>query len=166
MENLLDIVADILLANTKYVAQDGKLLKAKVYEDTMALDKDLLALLLSNKTIKKHFFAKVDDILVFDKQKFAWFMESKEFLPDSYTSYTNKIGLTKHNSFLNKINDVVLDFPYKDCMLAGGQDKDEQKRSEIFYHEIISQQQISRMLAPKVFTSVKKYTMGGGRNQF
>lgn len=91
-------------------------------------------------------------------------MESKEFLPDSYTSYTNKIGLTHNGNFISQTNDVVLDFPYKDCVLEGGQDKDDQKRSEIFYNETIASDEISRMLAPKVFTNAKRYTAVGEKD--
>lgn len=97
----------------------------------------------------------------FDKQGFAWFIESKEFLPDSYTKYTNKIGLTNGGDFISKSNDVVLDFPYKDCILEGGQDKEDQKRKEIFYNETIASDEISKMLAPKVFTNAKRYTKDG-----
>lgn len=147
--------------NSKYVSDDGKLLKATVYSDVMMMDRELLSLLLSNEEIKQSFFEKVNETLIFDKQKFAWFIESKEFLPDSYTRYTNKIGLTHNGNFISKSNDVVLDFPYKDCVLEGGQDKDEQKRKEIFYNEIIASDAITKMLAPKVFTKAKRYTKDG-----
>lgn len=46
-------------------------------------------------------------------------------------------------------------------MLEGGQDKDDQKRKEIFYNEIIASDEISSMLAPKVFTNAKRYTKDG-----
>ena len=170
MKNIFDTVAELLLTNDKYKAEDGKLLKAVVYSDVMAMSEDLLSLLISNEDVKEAFFKDVQGTLVFDKQKFAWFMESKEFLPDSYTSYTNKIGLTHNGSFISQTNDVVLDFPYKDCILEGGQDKDDQKRNEIFYNETIASDEISRILAPKVFTNAKRYTAvskndigGGGR---
>lgn len=164
MKNIFDTVADLLLTNDKYKAEDGKLLKAVVYSDVMAMNETLLTLLLSNKDVKETFFKDVQGTLVFDKQKFAWFMESKEFLPDSYTSYTNKIGLTHNGNFISQTNDVVLDFPYKDCVLEGGQDKDDQKRSEIFYNETIASDEISRMLAPKVFTNAKRYTAVGEKD--
>lgn len=164
MKNIFDTVAELLLTNDKYKAEDGRLLKAVVYSDVMAMSKDLLPLLLSNEDVKETFFKDVQGTLVFDKQKFAWFMESKEFLPDSYTSYTNKIGLTHNGSFISQTNDVVLDFPYKDCVLEGGQDKDDQKRSEIFYNETIASDEISRMLAPKVFTNAKRYTAVGEKD--
>lgn len=164
MKNIFDTVADLLLTNDKYKADDGKLLKAVVYSDIMAMNDTLLTLLLSNEDVKETFFKDVQGTLVFDKQKFAWFMESKEFLPDSYTSYTNKIGLTHNGNFISQTNDVVLDFPYKDCVLEGGQDKDDQKRSEIFYNETIASDEISRMLAPKVFTNAKRYTAVGEKD--
>lgn len=164
MKNIFDTVAELLLTNDKYKAEDGKLLKAVVYSDVMAMSDDLLTLLLSNEDVKETFFKDVQGTLVFDKQKFAWFMESKEFLPDSYTSYTNKIGLTHNGNFISQTNDVVLDFPYKDCVLEGGQDKDDQKRSEIFYNETIASDEISRMLAPKVFTNAKRYTAVGEKD--
>ncbi|MCU9936219.1 hypothetical protein NWP96_03735 [Mycoplasmopsis cynos] len=65
------------------------------------------------------------------------------------------------DEFISKSNDVVLDFPYKDCVLEGGQDKDDQKRKEIFYNETIASDEINRMLAPKVFTNAKRYTKDG-----
>ena len=160
-KNIFEIVEEVLKTREKYVSEDDKLLKAIVYSDVMTMNSELLSLLLSNEQIKERFFEKVDDTLVFDKQKFVWFIESKEFLPDSYTRYTNKIGLTHNGDFISKLNDVVLDFPYKDCVLEGGQDKDDQKRKEIFYNETIASDEITKMLAPKVFTNAKRYTKDG-----
>lgn len=161
MKNIFEIVQEVLLGADKYQSEDNNLLKAKVYSDIMMMDEELLSLLLSNERIKEEFFTKVKDTLIFDKQKFAWLIESKEFLPDSYTRYSNKIGLTSNGNFISQKNDVVLDFPYKDCYLQGGQDKEDQKREEIFYHETIANDEVTRMLAPKVFTNAKRYTKGG-----
>lgn len=161
MKNIFEIVQEVLLSADKYQSEDNNLLKAKVYSDIMMMDEELLSLLLSNERIKEEFFTKVKDTLVFDKQKFAWLIETKEFLPDSYTRYSNKIGLTSNGNFISQKNDVVLDFPYKDCYLQGGQDKEDQKREEIFYHETIASDEVTRMLAPKVFTNAKRYTKEG-----
>lgn len=160
-KNIFEVVENTLKTEGKYIAEDGKLLKAVIYSDIMTMNKELLSLLIGVPKIKEVFFEEIDGILVFDKQKFAWFIESKEFLPDSYTRYTNKIGLTKNGEFISNSNDVVLDFPYKDCVLEGGQDKDNQKRKEIFYNEIIASDEIHKMLAPKVFTNAKRYIQGG-----
>ena len=160
-KNIFEIVEEVLKTNLKYVSDDGKLLKAMVYSDVMTMDKELLCLLLSNEKIKERFFKDINGTLIFDKQKFTWFIDSKEFLPDSYTKYMNKIGLTHNGNFISKSNDVVLDFPYKDCILEGGQNKDDEKRKEIFYNEVIANDEINRMLSPKVFTNAKKYTKDG-----
>ena len=161
MKNIYDIILEVLSKNEKYLSEDNQLLKAKVYTDVMMMDKELLVLLINDESIKKEFFSDVAGTLVFDKQKFAWLIESKEFLPDSYTRYSNKIGLTSNGIFISQKNDVVLDFPYKDCYLQGGQDKEDQKREEIFYHETIASDEVTRMLAPKVFTNAKRYTKEG-----
>ena len=161
-ENLNNTLEEILKKDKKYVTEDGKILKAKVYEDTMNMDSNLIRLLANNERIKKSFFTNIDGILVFDKQKFAWFIDSKDFLPDSYTSFKNKIGLIDRNrNYISSNNDVVLAFPFKDCFLEGGQVKDEQKRKEIMYNELIASENIRRMLSPKVFTNAKRYTKDG-----
>lgn len=97
--NIFETTNEILKSSPKYVSKDGKLLKAAVYSDVMTMNKELLALLLKNEQIRGSFFTEADGTLVFDKQKFAWFINSKEFLPDSYTSYANKIGLTCGEKF-------------------------------------------------------------------
>lgn len=160
-KNIFEMVGDLLKTKTKYTSEDGNLLKATVYSDIMTMNEELLELLLSDEVIKERFFKNINGTLIFDKQKFAWFIESKEFLPDSYTRYTNKIGLTHNGDFITKSNDVVLDFPYKDCVLEGGQDKNDQKRKEIFYNETIASDEINRMLVPKVFTNAKRYNKDG-----
>lgn len=160
-EKKFDKIISLLKTKEKYVSNDDELLKAKVYTDIMNMDIELIELLISDDEIKESFFVDIDGTLVFDKQKFAWIIESKEFLPDSYTSYTNKIGLTSNGEFISNKSDVVLDFPYKDCVLEGGQDKDDQKRKEIFYNETLASSEIRRMLDPKVFTNAKRYTKDG-----
>ena len=133
-------IGELLKTKEEYRSEDGDLLEAKVYSDIMTTDKNLISLLLSDEEVKEAFFLKVDGTLVFDKQKFAWIIDCKEFLPDSYTAYTNKIGLTSYREFISNKNDVVLDFPYRDCVLEVGQDKDNQKRKEIFYNETLAQE--------------------------
>lgn len=161
-ENIYTSLEQALLGNPKYVAEDGKILKAIVYSDVMTMNPELLEILLDSPEITQHFFTNVNGTLVFDKQQFAWLLESKEFLPDSYTRYTNKIGLSYRGEFLSKSNDVVLDFPYKDSLLVGGQDHDDQGRDEIFFHDVIASEEITRLLAPKTLSNARKYIQGGG----
>ena len=52
-------------------------------------------------------------------------------------------------------------YPYKDCMLEGGQTKEEQKRSEIFWNETLAPDDIDRLKEPKAFSNVKRYDTEG-----
>lgn len=160
MQNLLNDLATLLATDQRFVI-DGKPLKNKIIESALNLDPDLLKLLLQNETIKKHFFQQVDDLLVFDKIKFQKFVSNKQFLPDSYTAFKNKIGLTVGDDFISDKKEVVLSWPYKDCVLEGGQTKEDQKRSEIFWNETLAPDEIDRLLSPKVFTNFKRYTKNG-----
>ncbi|MDU5504296.1 MAG: site-specific DNA-methyltransferase [Anaerococcus vaginalis] len=118
--------------------------------------------LIGNKLLKDVFFTKVDDIYVFDKNKFVWVLESKEFLPDSFTMYKNKICLVdSNNNLISQKQDVSLVWPYKDCILEGGQSKEDQKRDEIFYNETLAPDQVNKLLAPKVLGNAKRYTNEG-----
>ena len=124
-----------------------------------------MKLLYQNETTRARFFTDVDGISVFDKVGFGWVINNRSFLPDSYTRYKNKIGLTNANGdYISTSNDVSLVFPYKDCVLEGGQIKEDQKRSEIFYNETLAPDEVDRLLYPKVLTNAVKYTADGSKN--
>ena len=162
MERLNDILVKVLKTDSRYFTDEGELLKNAVYENAMKMDSSLIKLLLSNDTCKARFFTEVDGVLVFDKVGFGWVINNRQFLPDSYTRFKNKIGLTDGNGdFISSTNDVVLSFPYKDCVLEGGQSKEDQKREEVFYNETLAPEEVDRLLYPKVFTSAKRYTKDG-----
>ena len=141
------------------------LLKNAVYEAAMQMDENLISILLANKITKAQFFKEVAGVVVFDKIAFGWVVSNKEFLPDSYTRFKNKIGLAnERGELLSSKGNVELVFPYKDCVLAGGQTKDDQKRTEVFYNTALSPDEIDRLLFPKVFINAKKYTINGMEN--
>jgi len=151
-----------LLQQDPRLAADGQLLKNQITELALKLDKDLLRLLLSHDRLKAHFFVDVDGVLVFDRDKFVRFVNNKAFLPDSYTSFKNKIGLTTPDGrYLSESHDVVLAWPYKDCVLEGGQTQEDQRRDEIFWNELLAPDEIDRLLAPKVLTNWKRYDADG-----
>ena len=162
MQNLQNTLVELLKNDTNYTSED-KLLKNKLTEDALKLESSLLKYLLKNDRLKKHFFIDVDGTLVFDKDKFVQFVNDKEFLPDSYTSFRNKIGLLDENGkYFSEKRDVVLAWPYKDCVLEGGQDKEDQKnRNEIFYNEVLAPDEIDRLFDPKVLTNFKRYDKNG-----
>ena len=150
-----------VLAQNKKFCKDGKLFKNVVIELALKLDTELLSLLIKDDLAKRNFFIDVDGILVFDKVKFQKFVSNKQFLPDSYTAFKNKIGLTANGEYLTEAREVVLDFPYKDCVLEGGQTKDDQKRKEIFWNETLAPEEIDRIFEPKVLTNWKRYDKEG-----
>lgn len=69
--NILKELEILLKGNKKYVSEDNKVLKTKVYEDILTMDEKLLEMLLSNETLKNVFFKEINGTLVFDKQQFA-----------------------------------------------------------------------------------------------
>lgn len=147
---------------SQYCTEDGVLLKNSIVEAALAVRPDLIKLLLSHDVLKRNFFTDVEGVLVFDKVKFQKFVMNKRFLPDSYTSYKNKIGLTNEDGeFLSESREVVLSWPYKDCMLEGGQTKEDAKRNEVFWNEILAPDEINRLTEPKVLTNFKKYDSEG-----
>ena len=162
MSNLFDEVLAVLRQDERFISEDGTFLRNAVYEAAMKMDKALIHLLLSNEVTRHRFFVDVDAIKVFDKQGFAWFINNRQFLPDSYTRFKNKIGLVDENGeFISRTGKVELVFPYKDCILEGGQTKEDQKRDEIFYNETLAPDEVDRLLYPKVFTNAKRYTKDG-----
>ena len=164
MQNLMNDLTKLFQKDERIFA-DGKLLKNKLTELALKLDQPLIELLLSDDKAKEHFFiekiVKKNKVLVFDKDKFIAFVNNKEFLPDSFTSFKNKIGLMTNGDYLKEKDDVVLAWAYKDCVLEGGQDKEDQKRNEIFYNETLSPDEIDRLFEPKVLTNFKKYDSKG-----
>lgn len=160
MQNILNELTQCLQQDKRLVV-DGKLVKNKIVELALAVDESLIKLLLKNASMKKHFFREVDKVLVFDKVDFQKFVTNKQFLPDSYTAFKNKIGLTANGEYLTEAKEVVLAWPYKDCVLEGGQTKEDQKRKEIFWNTTLAPDEIDRLLSPKVLTAFKRYDKNG-----
>ncbi len=151
----------VLKTEPNYVTDEGELKKWVVISKAQNYDAELIGLLLDEPELKAHFFIPVKDVLVFNQDLFVEFMEQKNYLNDSYTAYKNKIGLTIDGKFLNQRNEVALVWPYKDCILEGGQSREEDKREEIFFNEVLAQDEINQLLAPKVLTNAKAFTVDG-----
>lgn len=161
MQNLMDDLLKLLKKDGRLFSQDGLLLKNQTQELARKNDPALIKLLLSDKAIKQHFFFEVEKALIFDKEKFVRFVSNKQFLPDSYTAFKNKIGLASGDEYLSEGKEVVLAWPYKDCILEGGMTKEDQERDEIFYNETLAPDDINRLLDPKVFTNFKRIDKKG-----
>lgn len=162
METFIQEIEILLTNDERFVSEDGRLLKPLVQDAVTRLDSDLIRALLTSETLRINFFKDVDGITVFDQEKFMWVVNSKEFLPDSYTSYRNKIGLSANDhDLLTSSNEISLVWPYKDCVLEGGQDKEDEKRDEVFYNETLAPDEVSRLLAPKVLSNAIRHTAEG-----
>lgn len=151
-----------LLSQKDTFMVDGVLNKNKLAELARQYNPELLNLLISDEKISNHFFSRLENgVLIFKKDVFLQFLNNKEFLPDSFTAYKTKIGLATGDKYLSENQEVVLNFPYKDCVLEGGQTKDDAKRQELFFNETLAPSEINRLLDDKVLTSFKRYDENG-----
>ncbi len=144
----------------------------KLIED---IDGKIIDMLIEEKKLREKFFVKTKTAYIFNTDSFRLFME-KNKIDNSYTQYRNRIGLTNGKRFINDSNDVVLNFPYKDCVLEGGQSTEEgmdtsfkysektkkyetekSKRKEIFFNQIIASDEIDRLFDEKALVNWKRY---------
>lgn len=152
-----------LLSQHKNFLVEGVLNKNKLAELARQYDPELLNVLMVDEKVASHFFTTLETgIQVFKKDVFLQFLNNKEFLPDSFTAYKTKIGLaTETGEYLSENKNVVLNFPYKDCVLEGGQTKEDAKRQEIFFNETLAPSEINRLLDDKVLTNFKRFDKDG-----
>lgn len=169
----------LLLTDERLVDEQGELKGNLIKDFTNKLDEKLIELLLEDLKSRDKFFLKIKDVYVFKANDFKFYLEQNS-LDNSFTNYANQIGLTLNGKFLKENTDVVLDFPYKDCILEGGQSTEEgldtyfefdeeandyvekkSKRKEIFYNSVVAKDEIDRLLEPKAFQNIKKYDENG-----
>lgn len=144
-----------------YVSDNNELKKWVVLNKAQNFDEELIELLLDDSDLKEKFFIKVKDALIFNQNLFIQFLEQKNYLNDSYTQFKNKVGLSIDGKYLKQRNEVALVWPFKDCVLEGGQSREEDKREEIFFNEILAQDEITELLDPKVLTNAKRFDKDG-----
>ena len=141
-----------------FVTDNGELKKWVVINKAQNYDAELIGLLLDDKELKAKFFLDIKGVLIYNQSLFVQFLEQKNYLNDSYTEYKNKVGLNIDGKYLKQRNEVALVWPFKDCVLEGGQSREEDKREEIFFNETLAQDEITQLLEPKVFTNTIRYT--------
>lgn len=156
MKQIKDILKDF-----PHYWNGEELLRAVVIEDLKSYDAVLISSLLKNQKIRENYSVKAGDVTIFKVQEFIDILRYKDYWADSYTKYSNTIGLSSEGKYLQYNTDVVLDFPYKDCVLEGGMTKEDTGKEEVFYNEIIARDEIDTLLAPKAFVNVKKYDSEG-----
>ena len=162
MSPFFDTLQALLRQDPRFFAEDGSLLRNAVCEAAEKPDPGLLRLLLDCPDTRARFFTEATGVLVFDKARFCWTIASREFLPDSYTRFQNRIGLAdRAGHLLSASGDTVLSFPFKDCVLEGGQTREDQRRGEVFYNETLAPQEIDQLLSPKVLVCPRRCTAAG-----
>lgn len=160
------------------------------------LYESIINLLLQEKDLREKFFVKIVSkspplskgeaegrgIYVFKTNDFRFFLEENK-VDNSFTAYKNRIGLTDGKRFLKDTNDVVLDFPFKDCVLEGGQsteegidtyfeydeesenyEKKQGRRKEIFFNQVLAHDEIDRLFDHKALTNWKRFTKDGEKS--
>lgn len=178
--NALKSKVEKLLSEIPDFTDENKNLKINVIKDCADNgNAKLLEPLLKNPQTKKAFFLPVLDSFVFNTAKFKEFLEYSSAC-NSYSKYLGqKIGLYMGDSSLLDRNEVVLNFPFKDCVLEGGQRKEDgldtyyeynekkgeyeekqSKRREVFYNEVLAQDEIDSLFSPKAFCNAKRYETG------
>lgn len=177
---LKQLIFKVLKADERLWNEDKTELNQTLLLDLVEnIDEKVIDLLLQEKDLREKFFVKIRDVYVFKTNDFRFFMEENK-VDNSYTAYKNRIGLTDGKKFLKDTNDVVLDFPYKDCVLEGGQsteegtdtyfeydEKAEQyeekqgKRKEIFFNQVLAHDEIDRLFDHKALTNWKRFTKDG-----
>jgi len=141
--------------------ENKELLKSKLIEDLRNYKAELIQSLLNNNLIKETYSLQIEDNTIFKLEDFVSMLRFKNYLPNSYTKYSNEIGLTSEGKYLQYNSDVVLDFPYKDTVLEGGMTKEDVGKDEVFYHNILAKEEIDTLLSPKVLSNIKKYDAKG-----
>ena len=160
-KNFNEKLIALLKTDSRFVDDEGEIVKAAVIDRAWKIDRNLVKLLLGDSDIKRKFFDEIEGHWIFNINTFIEYMSDKNFLVNSYTRFRNKIGLNIEGKFLRERGEVSLIWPYKDCVLEGGQTKEEEKRKEIFFNEILAQDEIDRLFDPKVLTNRKRYTVDG-----
>lgn len=169
-------IEDLLKSIPELVTEEKELRYNKIKEMAESGDAILLIPLMQNAEIKNAFFTPILDSFVFKTKEFKEFLDYSSS-NNSYSQYLGKrIGLYCGDSALTDRSEVVLNFPFKDCVLEGGQKKEDgldtyfeyneteseyiekqSKRREVFFNEILAKDEIDNLFSPKAFCNVKRY---------
>lgn len=183
MNTFKQTVEKILKKEDSFLDSETKELSyTKVKDSADKIDPKLITLLADHKETKEKFFTKIKDVYVFNINDFKFFLDENK-INNSYTQFANQIGLSDSTDFLKDRGDVVLGFPYKDCVLEGGQSTEEgmdkyfeysekseeyeektAKRREVFFNQVLARDEIDRLFDKKALTNWKRHTKDSGKN--
>lgn len=147
----------------QYVAE-GLLKKDAIITDLDNYRPELVEKILTNTILNEAFTEDIAGATILKINDIIQMLEVDEYWSNSYTRYTNKIGLAADNRYLDETTDVVLNFPYKDGILKAGMTKDDVSREdaeESFLNEIVAREEIDVLLDKKILKNAKKYDKNG-----
>lgn len=147
----------------QYVAE-GLLKKDAIIVDLDNYKPELVEKILTNAILNEAFTEDIAGATILKINDIIQMLEVDEYWSNSYTRYTNKIGLAADNRYLDETTDVVLNFPYKDGILKAGMTKDDVSREdaeESFLNEIVAREEIDVLLDEKIFKNAKEYDKNG-----
>lgn len=147
----------------QYVAE-GLLKKDAIITDLDNYKPELIEKILTNAILNEAFTEDIAGATILKINDIIQMLEVDEYWSNSYTRYTNKIGLAADNRYLDETTDVVLNFPYKDGILKAGMTKDDVSREdaeESFLNEIVAREEIDVLLDKKILKNAKKYDKNG-----
>lgn len=157
MQSFDEKLKALLKTEPSFLDKDWELLEWKLQDSARNADEKLIKLLITDEEMRNKFFSEIAWYQVFNGNLFIEYISNKNFLDNSYTKYKNKIWLQINGKFLKENGDVALVRPFKDCVLEWWQSKEDEKKKEIFFNEILAQDEIDKLFAPKVLTNFKKY---------
>lgn len=161
METKLQQEVNRVLLNFPDYWEGENLVKDKVIADIRNYKTELIGGLLSSEIIKHTYSIEVANSSIFKIEEFISMLRYKSYWENSYTKFSNEIGLTTNNKYLKYSTDVVLDFPHKDCVLEGGMSSEERGKKEIYYHKVLAKEEIDLLLSPKTLGSIRKFNENG-----
>lgn len=145
---------------------NGEKLRRSIVVDAInKKEPEVIKALIVNEKIKSVYGTDVDGIFIFDFSKLCSLLKYKEYWANSFTKYRNKVGLASEGKYLDYSSDVVLDFPFKDCVLEGGMTKEDCGKDEIYYNENIATDEIDRLFSPKVLVKTALYDANGKNSE-
>jgi len=80
-------LVDLLKTDSRFVDDEGELVKAAVIDRAWKIDRDMVKLLLGKPEIKKKFFDEIEKHWIFNINTFIEYISDKNFLANSYTRH-------------------------------------------------------------------------------
>lgn len=147
--------------NDRYFSKNGNLKRTSVINDLNNFNHPLMSALFEDTLIHKNYVDSINNIKFFKLNQFLEMFTYKEFWEDSYTQYTNKIGLTSNQKFIDESTDVILSFPFKDTILKAGMQKEDSAYQEPFLNQTIAKPEIDELFDPKILVNATKFDHSG-----